>query len=75
MEVASTDGERAYGDRTSGGNEVCRSGCAGADDCDRLEALRRFSGGVLTSRVDDRFLLGSCAGDGLGGDMANGEVA
>jgi hypothetical protein len=32
-------------------------------------------GGVLASIVDDRFLLGSCAGDGLGGDMAKGEVA
>lgn len=42
--------------------------------CERFEGLRRFEG-LFTSRVDERFLLGICAGDGYGGDMAEGEEA
>lgn len=72
MEVASTDGDRAYGERTSGGNDVWRRGWAGTED--KVDAFRRLPGGPLTSSVDDRFLFGSCDGDGFGGDMARGEV-
>lgn len=74
MEVASTEGERAYGDRPSGGKDVCRKGWAGADDSEMTEAFRRLWGGALTSNVDDRLLFGSCAGVGLGGEMAVGEL-
>lgn len=65
-DMASTDGDRVCGDRTSGGNDVCRSGCTATDDCDSVEALRRFSAGglPLVSKLDERFLLGIDAGDG-----------
>jgi hypothetical protein len=72
------DGERGYGDRASGGKEVWRRGwltaAAELEVCERFEGLRRFEG-LFTSRVDERFLLGICAGDGYGGDMAEGEEA
>lgn len=42
--------------------------------CD--EGFRRFAGAELTSSDDEeRFLFGSWAGDGLGGDIPAGDVA
>lgn len=70
--MASTEGDRGKGDPASGGKDVCRRGWAGAAEL--FDALRRLFG-ALTSSVDDRFLLGSWAGDGPGGEVAEGEPA
>lgn len=61
---ASTDGERVK--RASGGNDVWRKGCTGTEDWESVEGLRRFrAGGLpLASKLEVRFLLGICAGDG-----------
>lgn len=45
-----------------------------AEACEMLDGLRRLTGGAFTSSVEERFLLGSCAGEGRGGDMAEGDV-
>lgn len=75
-DMVSTEGERTAGERASGGNDVWRSGCEGAPTPEPVcEGLRRFGGAAWMSRVDERFLLGSWAGVGFGGDMAEGEPA
>lgn len=72
-DVASTEGDRAYGEPASGGKDVCRRGCVGG--CEMTELFLRLPGGMFMSIVDGRFLLGAGAGDEYGGDMADGDVA
>lgn len=59
-------------DAFSGGNEVCRSGCVGADALDIIEALRRLPAGPEEGISDCLRLRGegSWAFDGWGGEKA-----
>lgn len=70
----SAEGERGNGEPASGGKEVWRRGWAAAEVTESVEAFRRLAdpGGAPS---DARFLfdMGSCAGDGYGGECAVGE--
>lgn len=63
---------------SSGGKEVCRRGCAEpVDATDMVDALRRLREGGCAGRsaaMEPRFLDGSCALEGYGGEPA-GEKA
>lgn len=76
-DVASTDGERAIDERPSGGKDVWRRGWWLEDTLPASDGfLRLLDGpGAAASALAGRFLLGSCADAGAGGDMAVGDMA